>query len=378
MSLTIRKILQDDLMPGAEIRSGGAGAENQVSWVNVMEILDEPTSLQAGELLITTGFGLDDSNIYGQLLRRLSERGVSGIVIQTGYYIDRIPDYLLTQAETLGFPLLEIPKSLTFSSILRTLIDAISADRARRSLLASDSLDAALLRLPFSQDSTCALLLITSASETHADKADIGFIRVRSYLASKASALSVESAQNDLLCLFSASAGVSLEEVQFDLTQLATEISKREGCDLFIGISPEFVPSGIEQLRDALRKSVECREELQKIRAKRGVCEFGGISFFELFQSVQRNSRVSTPNRRALEDLFSYDVIHRSEYVRTLRVFLAHECNCAQTAARLYIHRHTLNNRLEKIRKMCGFDLKNYYVRLYLSLALLIHDYFDE
>jgi len=78
----------------------------------------------------------------------------------------------------------------------------------------------------------------------------------------------------------------------------------------------------------------------------------------------------------ALKALFAQDVEHGTEYVRTLRVYLAHASNAAQAAAHLYIHRHTLDNRLEKIRKISGLDVRRYYTRLYLSLALLLHDLF--
>jgi DNA-binding PucR family transcriptional regulator len=42
----------------------------------------------------------------------------------------------------------------------------------------------------------------------------------------------------------------------------------------------------------------------------------------------------------------------------------------------LYIHRHTLQNRLTKITKLCGVGLNDPYARLHLSMELLLHDLF--
>ena len=79
---------------------------------------------------------------------------------------------------------------------------------------------------------------------------------------------------------------------------------------------------------------------------------------------------------QAIQKLLSYDRIHGVSYVHTLRVYLAYECNITQTAQRLFIHRHTLMNRLLKIEEIAGFKLDEYYTRTYLSFSLIIHDYF--
>ena len=93
MALTVSDILARNLLPGMHLVSGGLGLENVVTWVNIMEILDTPESTQPGELLITTGYGLADRSRYSGLIARLKERGVSAVAIQTGYYIDRSPNW---------------------------------------------------------------------------------------------------------------------------------------------------------------------------------------------------------------------------------------------------------------------------------------------
>ena len=47
-----------------------------------------------------------------------------------------------------------------------------------------------------------------------------------------------------------------------------------------------------------------------------------------------------------------------------------------QSAGYLYIHRHTLLKRLDKIREISGLNLEDWYTRLYMSINLLFHDYF--
>ena len=139
MALTVSDILARNLLPGMRLVSGGLGMENVVTWVNIMEILDTPESTQPGELLITTGYGLADRSRYSGLIARLKERGVSAVAIQTGYYIDRIPAFILEESAHYGLPVLDLPRNYSFSDILHILIDEISGDA---SLLKASGIDA--------------------------------------------------------------------------------------------------------------------------------------------------------------------------------------------------------------------------------------------
>ena len=47
-----------------------------------------------------------------------------------------------------------------------------------------------------------------------------------------------------------------------------------------------------------------------------------------------------------------------------------------QTARQLFLHRHTLIKRLAKISSIGNLNLDDYYTRIYMSVALLFHDYF--
>jgi hypothetical protein len=87
----VRNIVELNLLEGAKIVAGEKGISNEILWVNLMEILDALDSLQKGELLITTGYKIDNESQFKDLIPKLKKRGLCGIVIQTGYYIDEIP-----------------------------------------------------------------------------------------------------------------------------------------------------------------------------------------------------------------------------------------------------------------------------------------------
>ena len=165
----------------------------------------------------------------------------------------------------------------------------------------------------------------------------------------------------------------SQKNIVFELTILLTFTSEQQHINFLVGVD---AIEQIDDLHSSFEHAMEGIRVLKAIGAKRGVGPFSNLSFFELFGTLLRNNSSMLLGNDGLQKLLLYDRSHDTAYVQTLRIYLAYECNISKTAERLFIHRHTLMNRLEKIEKMCNISLEDYYTRTYLSLALVIHDYF--
>jgi sugar diacid utilization regulator len=68
--------------------------------------------------------------------------------------------------------------------------------------------------------------------------------------------------------------------------------------------------------------------------------------------------------------LVAYDEQYETELVRTLETFLDADGNVAQTAQRLYTHRHTVRYRLERVKELTGLDVASTDGRERLGLGL--------
>src|SRR4051794_17450665 len=110
--LPLRALLRElDL----ELAAGEAGLDRAVRWVHISELADPTPWLSGGELLLTTGLGLDgDPAGY---LTRLAAPGLAGVGFGVGFSHPAIPPELLEAAATCGFPLFEVPYELPFIAI---------------------------------------------------------------------------------------------------------------------------------------------------------------------------------------------------------------------------------------------------------------------
>ncbi len=126
MGLTVNDALAIEAMKQAKLLAGKNGLDREIVWVTVIEVLDEIHLLQKGELLITTAFGLADiPRLIDELIPRLAQKNLAGLAIQTGYYLDEIPDSIIQQCEQYDFPLIELPKQLKFSELTMAITKRI-------------------------------------------------------------------------------------------------------------------------------------------------------------------------------------------------------------------------------------------------------------
>ncbi|HEX6249046.1 MAG TPA: PucR family transcriptional regulator ligand-binding domain-containing protein [Nocardioidaceae bacterium] len=123
--VTVRDLLGLDSMRGTTILAGEGGLDRTVGGVNVMEVPDVADWVKPNELLVTTGFPLVEGSgrrhvaSLASLVGELHGRGLSGMGIKVGRYVDAIDPEVLSVADDLDFPLLALPMSLAFDELLQ-------------------------------------------------------------------------------------------------------------------------------------------------------------------------------------------------------------------------------------------------------------------
>lgn len=133
MKLTVKQALETTLLQSATLLAGKKGLSKGIEWVNVNEIIDEFGFFKKGEFFITTGFNLQDADLLfiEKMAKRLKSSGVAAIAIQKGYYVETIPEELIKLCDTLHLPLIELPKTLSFSVLMRDIFQEILAARIK-------------------------------------------------------------------------------------------------------------------------------------------------------------------------------------------------------------------------------------------------------
>ena len=386
MPLTIRDIIENNFFPGTELMTGRENAGNIISWVNVQEILDSVDMVGSGELLITTGFDLADHTRYFNLIKRLKAKGVVGLMVQTGYYVESIPVYILESARKYKFPVLELPASFSFSEVLKTLISEIN----RESVLGNQSyLDynyfypklkkklKESLERGIGNKQELAVLAVSAVNVYNEVGPDVAeaFESINSLVVFRCDTYicHFEKGLQMTFCI-GVETGEMLKDLMDEIQVVLIRLSNKVGLNLFATADVLKDNSGLEI---AIKHCMEALQTLHSIRAIRGICIYEHMAFLKKMYSIYRTNTLYSKENRVLRLLLDKDRESDSDYIKTVRFLLEENGNVTRAAKRLFIHRHTLINRMDSIKDLTGFNFDDYYERLDLSLALILNDFFD-
>ena len=126
MNITVSDALRLPALKDAVLIAGHAGVDRVISSVNMMEVPGIVNYVKRGEFLVTTTYPIkDDVDAQARLVPGLVQRGVAALAIKPVFYHDAVPELMVTQANELGFPLIQLPKGASFNEILNPVLAEI-------------------------------------------------------------------------------------------------------------------------------------------------------------------------------------------------------------------------------------------------------------
>lgn len=393
MGMKVKDLFKLSLFKNAKLMAGKDGLENEIIWFNLMEIIDVVNSLEKGEFLITTGYGFDDEKISKNLINKLKNRGLSGLGIQLGYYIDFIPEHIINEANYLGFPIINIPPKITFSMITRTLYKELTRyqeeesggkTNAETSSILLDILENKFinedrmnyLKNMFHSDEKDVYMMIFTVTHKYDGiimRTDIkdSVEKINNILKQNKCIVHDEVIRGNNLIMFSKDCDVKFTEIYNNIDYTISLLSDFYDNLIFtIGISSKF--TGVEFIKKAYYEAVSAQQQLKKIHCNKGVICFENSDLLDLFikESV-RNEMIEFSNK-ALKPIIDYDKDMKTNYFELLKTYIDSNCNITNASDHLYVHRHTLKNKLDKMSFLFSIDYLSNITLLKYKMALLI------
>lgn len=124
--LTVRQALAMEVFAGSRVVAGEGGLDREIRWAHPVDIPQASAWVRRGELLLTTFYGLrDDPDGQRRLCGELSEKGLAGMVVAIGGYLDAVPEAIRHAADALAFPIIEMPWEVPFEDVVRAISEQI-------------------------------------------------------------------------------------------------------------------------------------------------------------------------------------------------------------------------------------------------------------
>ena len=122
IKLTVQEVLSRDSFENAKVIAGKEGLDRQVKWSHVLEVKEFGSLINGGELILTTGVGLQlDLPTQLKYVKKLIEIDVACICIELGAYFKDIPTEIIELADEHNFPIIVFEKVVKFVDITQDL-----------------------------------------------------------------------------------------------------------------------------------------------------------------------------------------------------------------------------------------------------------------
>lgn len=136
------------------------------------------------------------------------------------------------------------------------------------------------------------------------------------------------------------------------------------------GFNEEY--SGIEKLKDIYSKGLKCLDIGEIILKEESIYSYDHIGPFIFFDINELKENKEKLFKEYIGRLLEED--DGKELVVTLKSYLNCNLSVSSTAKKMFLHNNTIRYRISKIEDLLSVDLKDYFSRLKLEVALMFID----
>jgi hypothetical protein len=143
-----------------------------------------------------------------------------------------------------------------------------------------------------------------------------------------------------------------------------------------VGISNAF--SQTREIATHYNQAKSALSFAKRISTDEKIFFFYDYVFYVLLDQMDDNSIFSYARHPALDIIAAFDTEKGSNLYNTLKVYAQTGFNKIKTAELLYLHRNTVNYRIQQIENLCNIDLSNTDLLFPLQLSFIIDAYLNN
>lgn len=390
--------------------AGKNGWSNSISWILMLEDVTIVQRFSGKEMAVTTGLGFLSEEKLMTLMKELVKQQASGLIINTGYYIRRIPGSVKKYADENSLPLLTVPWDVEIAEMIKDLSIRIFLQGSTDEQISTAFIEAietpdeyekySKVLLPhFDVGGTFQAVVLHRPGLGEMDTVERKRLSYRLQLAL------TNLTHNGHFFYYDGAFVVIMNAVRRDqvraiIDEYRDNIGKRlPDIGFVIGVGSQCL--GIRDLYRSYQRAVAAAHMAEAMKAEKASAPSGNgnapapgspsdrdsqpcrdsrpdlvifdrMGIYRIFYSVADKQILLDFEKEYLGPLIKYDKEHNSDYVETLENYLRYGGSIQKVAQVMFIHRNTINYRMNNIRGLLGCELDTEEDRVNFMTACLI------
>lgn len=392
MAVRVSDLVRQVSGMGIKLVAGKDGLSNIVDWIHVVANMENASFLKGGELVFITGIGLDEETSLYTLIRTIVKNNASAVIVNIGPYIKDIPKEVIKFANEKDFPVFTVPWEVYLAEMMRVFYFTIQQKEQRQLELTTafkyclftpekeDLYVPLLMQKGYSINGKYTVAAIEPAEVVVLEDDKAMYTTPEQdrlkYIAKKWSDI-IHELKNDSVAFMENDIIIAIlpDMAEQDTKVLLQKALKRAKESLkwnetsFTGIG-----SSVNKVCDIAKSYKLAKMTAGYLKLECIENEVTGVSdmgIAGLLFNIEDKEQLSAYCDRTIQSLIEYDEINGTNLVEVLKVYIKHNGSVYQVADEMYIHRNTVNYKINKIAQITGKDITDFNVRSELITGII-------
>jgi len=362
-----------------QLLAGKEGCSNTISWVHMIEDTTIIRQLWGKELAVTTGLGFQSHDALLDFVQCLIKYHSVGLIINIGKYIFDIPQDIIDYCDAHDFPLLTTPWEVHMADLIKDFsMRCLYSEKEDRQIshyfkkifTSPFSIEEVRQQLmtDFDVDGYFQVCLIQIENSDQFD--EIARRRISFQLQ-----LCFEKIESPYSFFWFDGYFVLIVNNlnEEDLEVIVNQMYKRSKNRMREQLIHLGIGSRMLDIRNVILSYNRAQAAVSMAtQFQYPVMFFEEMGVYQLLFSISDKQILIDMYKRLLGPLIKYDEKHHSELEQTLYDYLLYNGNQQAMAKNLFMHRNTINYRMNKIKELLENDLGSFEERMPYMLAFYI------
>lgn len=361
--------------------AGERGMGNVVRWLHMVESNAISSFLDGQEIAFTTGVGLNRDETLLDLVKANNEHKASGMVINIGPFIKEVPKDVIDYCNKEGFPLFTVPWRVHMAEIMRSICYIITESDKYNLELSSAVKNAIFFSnqeelyvpqlernnfLPTWTYCITVVEIMENGEKVSEEKLQRYLKNMENYMIFSRKKTFVFELGGNIVLLFAGYAETMVKKTVTDMLKRCN--FQKEQC--YIGIG-RAAPNA-QNIGKSYRQACQVLKLQKNTQNDKGVVAYQDLGIYTLLMDIENEDVINEYYAETIQKLVEYDKLNQTNYCEVLQCYLEHSGSVKETAEAMFVHRNTINYKINKIEEMLNCDLSELDTRLLYSIAFML------
>ena len=376
MALHVSDWYKDSMQDDVILETGSNGLNREILGAHIVEKPDISEFLSGNEIVFTTGVALADDGELLKLAETVFASGASALVLNTGKYINSVPEELKVFCAKNNFPLFTVPWNVHIEALIQSVYNLVSAQNLKKNK--GISVFESIMRNP------------SLYYEHENDLRDLGFSSEWDYCVSLIHPKDPDKRKNPAVIkkLFdrfsqSTTGTMFFPYISSDKVVLVAARTTPKDIEAFIlktlgNLYPERVVFGIGRSTKSIRcidKSYSLAAKILSMKASGSIPDkivrYDELGMYRIIAGLENHDILNQIDEEYYKPLLDYDRLCGTDYAVFINVYLECDGHINKISERMFIHKNTVHYKIHKIEEILDCDLSRYDVKMYLMIATM-------